>query len=92
MVLCGHRANASSAGRASVFKPAINVPFTDDRIRRLRLSIEGNETLLIAFDPSLFHHDWSGTMEYRFRTSQAKAFLAMLRERTAWRSGVDVTF
>lgn len=63
--------------------PAINVPFTDDRIHRLRLSIEGDETLLIAFDPSLFHHDWSGTMEYRFRTSQAKAFLEMLEERTA---------
>ena len=62
---------------------AINVPFTDDRIRRLRLSIEGDETLLIAFDPSLFHQDWSGTMEYRFRTSQAKAFLKMLHERTA---------
>ena len=63
--------------------PAINVPFTDDRIRRLRLSIEGDETLLVAFDPNLFHHDWSGTMEYRFRTSQAKAFLKMLHERTA---------
>ena len=63
--------------------PAINVPFTDDRIRRLRLSIEGDETLLIAFDPSLFHDDWSGTLEYRFRTSQAKAFLEILCERTA---------
>ena len=37
--------------------PAINVPFTDDRIRRLRLSIEGDETLLIAFDPNLFQDD-----------------------------------
>ena len=64
-------------------RPAINVPFTDDRIRGLRLSIEGDETLLIAFDPSLFHNGWSGTMEYRFRTSQAKAFLEMLHERTA---------
>jgi len=64
-------------------KPAINVPFTDDRIRRLRLSIEGDETLLVAFDPNLFHNDWSGTMEYRFRTSEVKAFLEMFQERTA---------
>src|SRR5438552_9871928 len=61
--------------------PAINVPFSDDRIRRLRVSVEGDETLLVVFDPSLFHNDWSGTMEYRFHTSQARALRETLRER-----------
>jgi len=61
--------------------PAINVPFSDERIRRLRVSVEGDETLLVAFDPSLFHNDWSGTMEYRFHTSQARALRETLRER-----------
>ena len=60
---------------------AINVPFTDERIRSLRFSAEKKDTLLIAFDASLFHSDWSGTMEYRFRTSEAEAFMAKLRER-----------
>lgn len=49
---------------------AVNVPFTDERIRHLQISVEGDR-LLIAFDPKLFHDDWSGTIEYRFRTPQA---------------------
>ena len=61
--------------------PAINVPFSDERIRRLRFSLEGDDTLLVAFDPSLFHNDWSGTMEYRFPTPHARALLETLRER-----------
>jgi len=55
--------------------PAINIPLDDERFKQLRISVEGAETLLVAFDPSLFHDDWSGTMEYRFRTTQAQAFL-----------------
>jgi hypothetical protein len=61
--------------------PTIDVPFTDERIRSMRFSVEGQDTLLVAFDPSLFHPGWSGTMEYRFRTSEAAAFLEKLRER-----------
>jgi hypothetical protein len=58
--------------------PAINTPLDDERFKQLRISVEGEETLLVAFDASLFHDDWSGTMEYRFRTSQAQAFLKRL--------------
>jgi len=57
---------------------AINVPVTDERMRSLRFSVEEQTTLVIAFDPALFHNDWSGTMEYRFRTSQAQVFLEKL--------------
>jgi len=60
---------------------AIDVPLTDERIRRMQFSVEKNDTLLVAFDPSLFHPGWSGTMEYRFRTTEAEAFVAKLRER-----------
>jgi hypothetical protein len=60
---------------------AIDVPLTDERIRSMRFSVEKEGTLLVAFDPSLFHPRWSGTMEYRFRTSEAEAFLEKLRER-----------
>ncbi len=60
---------------------AIDVPLTDERIRSMRFSVEGQDTLLVAFDPSLFHPGWSGTMEYRFRTTEAEAFVAKLHER-----------
>jgi hypothetical protein len=60
--------------------PIINVPVRDERFRRLRFSREGDETLVVAFDAGLFHADWSGTIEYRFRTPQASAFIDRLRE------------
>jgi hypothetical protein len=53
----------------------------DERIRSLQVSVEKEDTLLIAFDPSLFHPDWSGTIEYRYRTTEAEAFVEKLRER-----------
>jgi hypothetical protein len=57
---------------------AINVPADDERLRSMRFSVEEETTLVVAFDPALFHDDWSGTMEYRFRTSQAQAFMEKL--------------
>ena len=60
--------------------PIIDVPLTDERFHKLNFSLENAETLLIAFDASLFHNDWSGNIEYRFKTSQAQAFLNKFRE------------
>jgi hypothetical protein len=62
-------------------EPIIDVPFTDERIRSLQFSLAESDTLKVAFDASLFHDDWSGTIEYRFRTPQAQVLLGMLRER-----------
>ena len=61
--------------------PIINVPFTDTRLQRLHISVDNGDVLLIAFDASLFHTDWSGTVEYRFRTPQAQAFGEMVAAR-----------
>jgi hypothetical protein len=61
----------------------IDVPITDERFRRLQFSLETETTLLVAFDASLFHDDWSGTIEYRFKTPHAQAFLDKLREQSA---------
>ena len=58
---------------------AVNVPFTDERIRQLQISVEG-ERLLIAFDPKLFHDDWSGTIEYRFRTPQTPDIIKWIHD------------
>jgi len=52
-------------------KFAINVPFTDDRFRLMNISLEKEDVLLVAFDASLFHADWSGQIEYRYRTPVA---------------------
>jgi hypothetical protein len=57
---------------------AIDVPLTDERLRRMKFSVEAGSTLVVAFDASLFHQDWSGTIEYRFRTEMAQAFLDKL--------------
>src|SRR4051812_11625650 len=57
----------------------IDVPLRDERIHRMRFSVEENGTLLVAFDASLFHADWSGTIEYRFKTGQAQLFLDKLQ-------------
>ncbi|MEP6847590.1 MAG: hypothetical protein ABI999_01950 [Acidobacteriota bacterium] len=54
---------------------AINVPFIDDRFRLMNISLEPTDTILIAFDASLFHADWSGQIEYRYRTPLAAAVL-----------------
>lgn len=57
----------------------IDVPLADERFRRLQFSLENENTLLVAFEASLFHHDWSGNIEYRFQTPHAQAFLDKLR-------------
>jgi hypothetical protein len=58
----------------------INVPLTDERLRSMRFQKEDDGALLVAFDASLFHNDWSGTIEYRFRTPLAQNFIDMLHQ------------
>jgi hypothetical protein len=58
---------------------AVNVPFTDERIRQLQISVEGDR-LLIAFDPKLFHDNWSGAIEYRFRTAQSAEMIKWIHD------------
>lgn len=57
--------------------PIINVPLTDERLRAMRFSLKNDETLCVEFDAGLFQADWSGTIEYRFRTPQAQRFLEL---------------
>ena len=57
----------------------VNVPFTDERIRQLQISVEGDR-LLIVLDPKLFHDNWSGTIEYRFRTPLAADIIKWIQD------------
>src|SRR5438105_3688891 len=61
--------------------PVINVPLDDERLRKMQFSVERQGTLLVRFDASLFHHDWSGTIEYRLRTDHAADFVTALESR-----------
>lgn len=61
--------------------PTINVPLSDERIHSMRFSLEDNAAVLcVAFDASLFNADWSGAIEYRFRTPEAQRFFEMLQK------------
>jgi hypothetical protein len=60
----------------------IDVPWTDPRLRQMQFSIEGDDVLNVAFDAALFRDDWSGAVEYRFLTAQARDFKEMLDKRT----------
>lgn len=61
--------------------PVIDVSLTDARFREMDFAVETDGALLVRFDASLFHGDWSGTIEYRFFTPRAADFLNKLNER-----------
>ena len=60
--------------------PIIDVPLSDARLRQMKFSLEGEDKLSVAFDANLFQPDWSGEIEYRFRTARAREFLQKLSE------------
>lgn len=60
----------------------VNVPLTDDRLQRMNFAVEESGAFAISFDPNLFHDDWSGTIEYRFRTDVAQDLLNQLRQQS----------
>lgn len=62
-------------------KTLLNVPLQDSRIKKLNLSVEKNEKLLIAFSASEFNPEQSGQIEYRFNTPLAEKLIESLREK-----------
>lgn len=63
-------------------KPLIDAEFSDPRLKEIAFSVEPDGTLLAAFDASLFRNDWSGTLEYRFRTLAAAEFVERIQKLT----------
>jgi hypothetical protein len=57
----------------------INVPLSDERLQAIHFTVESNGALCAAFDASLFHNDWSGTIEYRFKTEEAPRLVGLLQ-------------
>ena len=60
--------------------PVIDILLTDERLRKIAVSCEAEDTLLFEFDPSLFLENSTGRIEWRFRTPQARAVAEALRE------------
>lgn len=63
--------------------PIIDVAINDARLKQMEFSIEQPDTLVAGFDASLFQPNWSGSIEYRFRTPVSKNLLAFLQQ-TKW--------
>ncbi len=55
-------------------KRQINIDFDDPNITKLFVHIPKEKTLSISFEASDFRDDWSGIIEFRFKTDKARQF------------------
>lgn len=53
-------------------RPVINLELTDERFKKIKISLETADTLLFEFEPHLFLENSSGQIEWRSRTPYAK--------------------
>jgi hypothetical protein len=65
------------------FNPIINLPLDVEQLNKLQCSLKEETTLCVLFDPSDFNDNWSGSIECRFSTDQARLFLERLRGKQA---------
>lgn len=63
-------------------RPVINISLTDERIQKIKVSLEEQETLLFEFEPQLFLENSSGKIEWRARTPQARKIAESLKSKT----------
>jgi hypothetical protein len=52
--------------------PVINILLSDERFRKIKVSLETEDTLLFEFEPNLFLENSTGQIEWRCRTPHAK--------------------
>ena len=57
----------------------IGMPFSEAKFSELKISLEKEGLVCVAFDASTFNENWSGKIEYRFSTPKAKLFLERIR-------------
>ncbi len=55
-------------------KPQINISVDDPKTSGMFVEIREPDWLSLLFESSLFSDDWSGEIEYRFRTDKARQF------------------
>jgi len=52
----------------------INISVDDSRISNLYVDVPEEQRLSVSFESSTFRKDWSGVIEFRFRTEKASSF------------------
>ena len=60
-------------------QPVINILLTDERLQKIKVTIETEDTLLFEFEPQLFLENSSGQIEWRSRTPFAKVIYERLQ-------------
>ena len=63
-------------------KMAINVRYSDERFRSMKFTVE-DWKLCVFFAASLFHPDWSGSLEFSSKTPDAQQFLDEIQKQLA---------
>lgn len=61
----------------------VNLSLDDARLPRLAYWVDDSDRLHLAFEASVFHSDWAGSIEARFSTAQARAICDALTDRGA---------
>lgn len=62
-------------------RPVINILLTDERVKKIKVSLEDQETLLFEFEPQLFLENSSGEIEWRTRTPHAQKIADALKSK-----------
>ncbi len=60
-------------------QPVINLELTDERFKKIKVSLEAEDTLLFEFEPQLFLENSTGEIEWRCRTPHAKIIAEWLK-------------
>lgn len=60
-------------------QPVINIELTNERLQKIKVSLETEDTLLFEFEPNLFLENSTGNIEWRCRTPHAKIIADYLR-------------
>ena len=63
----------------SYAKPIIGVSWDHPKIKELKCSVKGKNTLCVEFDASTFNAEQSGRIEIRFSTLKARKFLDQIK-------------
>ncbi len=53
----------------------INIQLNDKRLKELKFSVDQKKRLVVSFDVGLFHDNWSGIIDYKFKTEFAINFV-----------------
>lgn len=61
------------------WKPVINIPVEDPRLKALELELPKNNALKISFESSAFDASRRGRIEVRFKTDKASLFFSLIK-------------